>query len=350
MPPQLLKLATFEDAVRAAAWMRDVPAINIIGFSLTGYGDPSSGKLLEDALCAAGWTGTVREISYGGLSINALAGLIQLAAKPIQPSDIVVLELATSFFSLHKYTLDQARPLVFAIANHFARSGSQRVLFLNLFRADLDDEDCVVRAISEASHEFCIPILDLKAPFRKLSYNEPFGTTDGIHPDVNGRQMIAGAITHFLASGPWDRSRALHAPVLEYSYLDLVPLLKDLPRHKYSARGKCIIAAVAPAEFLADITLTKPEHVVGYCFLYGPETGFIEVAVGTLPSEELITFDENSYYRRIGFRPLDKFSDRLRLHVPRKVRDIALVHPTNLLTEGRCEFICGLIVKRATQS
>lgn len=349
MHSQLLRWATFEDTVRAAAWMHDVPVINIIGFSLTGYGEPSYGKLLEDALCAAGWSGNVREISYGGLSINALAGLISLAAKPIQYPDVVGLELATSFFSLHNYTLDQARPLVFAIANHFARSGTQRVFFLNLFRADLDDEDCVVRAIREASIEFGIPILDLKAPFRQMSNNEPFGTTDGIHPDLNGRQIIAGAITHFLASGPWDAARAVPTPMPEYSYLDLVPLLPDLPHHNYSARGKGILAAVAPAEYVADITMAKPEHVVGYCFLYGPETGFIEVTVGAQPSQELITFDEHSYYRRIGFRSLDERSDRVRLHVPRKVRDIALVHPTNLPTEGRCEFICGLIVKRLPQ-
>jgi hypothetical protein len=103
---------------------------------------------------------------------------------------------------------------------------------------------------------------------------------------------------------------------------------------------------MAPADFEVELVLAKPEHVIGYCFLYGPETGFIEVTVGDQPVQELITFDEHSYYRRIGFRPLDARSDRVKLRVPNNVRDVALLAPTNLPTEGRLEFICGLVMKR----
>jgi hypothetical protein len=328
------------------AWLRDVPAIDVIGFSLTGYADAASfGKLLEQGLRAQGWRGEVRDISYGGLSVNALAGLIPLAASPVQTQDIVALELATSFFALHGYSLDQARPLVFAVARHFADRAT-RVFFLNLFRPDLDDSDCVVQAIREASREFGIPILDLKSSFRARLTAAPFGTVDGIHPDAASRQTIADAMANFLVARPCPIAHQASAAGPEYAYVDLVPHLPVLARYDYEGRGKGIRAAVAPAGFQAELRLEQVEHVVGYCFLYGPETGFIEVTVGDTAMQELITFDENSYYRRIGFRPLDAKGDTVSIRVPAKTRAIELVRTSNLPTNGRSEYVCGLIVRR----
>jgi hypothetical protein len=224
------------------------------------------------------------------------------------------------------------------------------VFFLNLFRADLDDNDCVVQAVREASHTFGIPVLDLKSPFRALSGDKPFGTTDGIHPDPTSRQMIADAMAGFLAAGPCPTARLASAAGPRYGYVDLVSRLPSLAQYEYEARGKGIRAAVAPAGFQAELPLGKVEHVVGYCFLYGPETGFIEVTVGDATMQELITFDEHSYYRRIGFRPLDARGDSVTLRVTEKVREIALIHPTRLPTEGRSEYVCGLIVRRPQMS
>lgn len=331
----------------ALEWLRDVPALNVIGFSLTGFGDATSfGKLLEADLRQHGWAGVVREISYGGLSINALAALTPMAAAPVQVGDIVALELATSFFSQHKYSLDAARPLVFAIAEYFVSRGAQRVFFLDLFRADLDDNDCVVQAIREASRYFDLPVLDLKAMFRSLSIDKPVGTTDGVHPDAAARRMIADAIFGLLASGPWPVARPKPYAGPLYAYVDLVPRIHGLPRHAYEGRGKSICAVVAPAGFHVELELDQSEHVVGFCFLYGPDTGFVEVTVGDHPVQELITFDENSYYRRIGFRPLDAHGNRVAVRVLSKVRDMALVRASGIATQGRRDYLCGLIVKR----
>lgn len=326
-------------------WLNIIPSINILGFSLTGYGEPSFGNIIESSLRSAGWQGCVREISYGGLSINALAGLIQLAIKPISSLDIIALELATSFFSLHNYTYEQALPLVKFIANHLVETGTRKIFFLNLFRPDLNDDDCVVLAIREVGKHYGIPILDLRQEFRDLLSTNEYGTTDGIHPNLSSRSIIASKVLEFLADGPWPTITSKSSIIQKYSYLDLVPSLADLPRYDYSGRGKQICAAQAHAGFRRELIFTRAESIMGYCFLYGPETGYIKISVGSGEGQELITFDEHSYYRRIGFRPLDTIGDRITIEVPAKVRDVALAKATNLAPGDRCEFICGLVIQ-----
>lgn len=323
------------------------PALDIIGFSLTGYGDAASfGKVVEQRWRQAGWNGVVREISYGGLSVNALAALIDGAMAPVGPDDIVALELATSFYSLHKYTLQDARPLVDTIAEKVARRGCRHAFFLNLFRADLDDNDCVVQAIRESSERFGIPMLDLKPEFRALSVDGPFGTTDGIHPNLQAREKIADAIARHL------EQPGLEAPVLPtcagptFDYFDLVPFAADYPGHHYEARGKSLDAVVVPADHSLTVELEVPAQLAGFCFLYGPETGFVSVQVDDGQPTELITYDEHSYYRRVGFRPLNARGRRIKVTVLDKVRNIALVRPSNLPPATRADYLCGLVIRR----
>ena len=113
--------------------------INLIGFSITGYGgDTSFGQLLQTSLRRKGWQGSVRDISYGGLSVNALAGLIKSAASPVYSGDLVGLELATSFFSLQGYKLSDALPYVFSITKYLTRhivvNFDQRSIFVAIQR------------------------------------------------------------------------------------------------------------------------------------------------------------------------------------------------------------------------
>lgn len=320
--------------------------INIIGFSLTGYGDDSSfGALLKERLLPKGWEGWVREISYGGLSVNALAGLIDGAARPVREGDLVVLELATSFFSLQGYKLTDALPYVFHIASYFVNKGGVEILFLNLYRSDLDDNDCVVQAIQRVASYFNIPILDLKAAFRSKAATSSVGTTDGVHPDLDSRRQIALEIDKFISKATFGclMNRQEGGPA--YRYFDLVHALPGMPKISYEARGKGIEALVAMAGDEIFLDFGCELNVVGFCFLYGPETGFVSVEIGNSDAIELITFDEHSYYRRIGFRPVNRVGRSLKVSVLPKTRDIALVRPTALKIESRRDFICGLVIK-----
>lgn len=319
--------------------------VHILGFSLTGFGDPESyGALLQTVLRQAGYTGFVREVSYGGLSVNALAGLMESATAAVEAGDWIALELATSFMSLQGYTVDQALPYVFAITKHLLDRGHSKIVFLNLYRADLDDRDCVVQAIEAVSEFFGLPVCDLKSPFRRVS-NLKAITTDGIHPSLGARRQIAEALARFLlaAVDPSPRHRDAVGPA--YRYVDLSEVDPRFDVHSYSARGKCLKAAVVPAGFTMTHRFTREECVEGYCFLYGPETGYVNLQVQGSDAITLATFDEHSYYRRIGYRPVGQRGTSVSVTARHETRDVALVRETTLPRESRRELVCGVVLK-----
>lgn len=325
--------------------------INIIGFSLTGFGDATSfGRLLQERLQGRGYKGCVREISYGGLAINALAGLIDSATRAARPADWMALELATSFFSLHRYSYDDALPLVFHLVRFLVDRGHRKIFFLNLYRRDLDDEDCVVQAIRTVSRYFGVPILDLKKPFRDAAPGSSDGTTDGIHPDLGSRARIATAIEQFLDENASLTVRNRDGRGPSYRLLEVCALPHERERFHYAGRGKEMSALVLPAGERLSIDLGADEFVTGYCFLYGPETGYAMLSLDGREGLELITFDEHSYYRRIGFRPVQQRGRRAEVVALQKTRDVALVRATALKAESRREFVCGLVLMDETHS
>ena len=320
--------------------------INLIGFSITGYGgDTSFGQLLQTSLRRKGWQGSVRDISYGGLSVNALAGLIKSAASPVYSGDLVGLELATSFFSLQGYKLSDALPYVFSITKYFVDRQDVNFFFLNLFRADLNDNDCIVQAIHLVSRYFNIPVLDLKTPFRIEIGQQIYRTTDSVHPDAGTRQVIADGIEEFIGSVDFSIQRNLSVAGSNYEYLDLSDRIVGRELFHYVDRGKSIDAAVMLAGETIEADLGYRLNIVGLCFLYGPETGFIVVEMDDTDPIELITFDEASYYRRIGFRPIQRIGRLLKIQIPHKTRNIQLQKLSALKAGPRCEFVCGLVIK-----
>lgn len=326
--------------------------INVIGFSFTGFGDTTSfGGLLQKNLKVRGYAGTVREISYGGLSVNALAGLIGTAIRPARLGDWIALELATSFFSQHGYKTRDALPYVFHIVNYLLDQGHRKVFFLNLYRRDLDDNDCVVQAIRAVGSHFAIPILDLKMSFRAAAVDAAAGTTDGVHPDLGSRQRIADEMECFLIShSPCSPPRFGDLLGPSYGFVECSTLPHDFEVFHYEARGKQITALVLPALARFRFDLGKPVFVEGYCFLYGPETGFVQLRMDESAGSALITYDENSYYRRIGFRPVQNFGRFLEILALEETRDVALVRPTGLKVGTRREFVCGVVLKDDTYS
>lgn len=125
--------------------------ILVVGFSVTGYGDPNFPETLAN-LCLgekATQDWTVDYISLGGLSVDALSFLISGILKSKKPN-VLVLEIATSWFSLCHKDAKLAEHLVSRILTQ-ARSIISNIFFLNLYRQDLDDNDIVVEAIYKAS-------------------------------------------------------------------------------------------------------------------------------------------------------------------------------------------------------
>ncbi len=322
--------------------------INIIGFSLTGYGSEKSiGKFLEAKIRHDfAWHGCVREISYGGLAIDSLSGLLAGACRTVHAGDLVLLEIATSYYSLHGHSLEQARLFVLSMANYLASRKDCQAAFLNLYRQDLNDKDFVVQAIAEASAAFGIPVIDLKTCFRDGRLQGRFIAPDGVHPDLSTRELLAQEIAAALAAGVTALPLGARSNLPDHHYLDLVPLLPQYKRFHYVGRGKELAAAELPASTTLVIDLGQQYNIIGIYFLFGPETGFLQVASDQQnDARELPTFDANSYYRRIGFRQTEMRTRRLTLHVPEKRREIALLRESNLPTGSRREFVCGLMYR-----
>lgn len=322
--------------------------ITFIGFSLTGYGDDSSyGRLLEDRLKKTPWRGQVREVSYGGLSVNALAGLMKEATASVQSNDVVALEIATSFFSLQGYKLSDALPYVFAITKELVERKDVDIFFLNLYRSELDDNDSVVQAINIVAEYFSIRVLDLKSQFR---ISGDFKTVDGVHPDLNTRNLVATEIEGFLSQHKFVPLANVGVNGPSYKLVNFSSFPTGLESYTYQGRGKQMISLILLPEKEVEIDLGNKMEIDGFCFLYGPETGYVEVDVDGEGMTELVTHDEFSYYRRVGTRPLRRHGRILTIRTPAKRRDVKLLKSPDGKVASRREFISGVIVKDDTFS
>lgn len=326
--------------------------IKILGFSFTGYGNELSfGKIFESQ-----WNFdnnvkiNVVDISYGGLSINALSGLVGGALKESAPGDVICLEVATSFYSQQAHTVKDAKKFILYLIDYLA-SRKLRFFFLNLYRVDLDDNDCVVQAIQHYADEFNIKILDLKKEFRKdiAINNNVLTEADLVHPNFAARSLIASKLEYFIRENINLFAQINYKRIDEmkiYSYHD-VTINSDsgMGTYLYEGRGKSINSIVLLPNTRLKISFDVDVLLKGFYFLYGPETGYVSLKTDS-KTVELITYDENSYYRRVGFRPIDLFCKSLEILSEPRIRDIKLVRETSLKVESRRDFVCGFLIEK----
>lgn len=325
--------------------------LKFLGFSFTGYGNERSfGKIFESL-----WNANndikvnVDDISYGGLSINALSGLINGVLKNVNSDDIICLEIATSFYSQQAYTVEDAKIFVLYLIDYLS-SRQINFFFLNLYRYHLDDDDCVVQAIRFYAELFNIKVLDLKKSFRHEATNNGVVLTelDLVHPNTTARTLIAENIQKFMLmnNGFFSEMKYRRIDGMKlYSYYDLSTLSAPaLEAYLYEGRGKSLNSIVLLPGSHIEVSFPKSVLIKGFYFLYGPETGYVSLSTSSR-SIELITYDENSYYRRVGFRHVELFCDQLSISSEHKVREIKLVKDSSIKRDSRRDFICGLLIE-----
>lgn len=324
--------------------------VKILGFSFTGYGNEASfGKLFESLWNSGGGEKVnVLDISYGGLSINALSGLIGGALKDCVSGDVVCLEVATSFYSQQAHTVEDAKKFILYLIDYLA-TRNINFFFLNLYRDDLNDNDCVVQAIRYYSNEFNIKVLDLKGEFRREKNNNlELTDSDAVHPNLTARSLIALRMNEFMLVNKSSFAKIKYKCIdgmKVYSYHDVtINSDSSFESYMYEGRGKSINSIVLLPDVLLDISFEKDVLLKGLYFFYGPETGYVSLTTNS-QTVELITYDENSYYRRVGFRPVDLICNSLRISSEPKVRDIALVRKSALKIESRRDFVCGFLIE-----
>jgi hypothetical protein len=274
--------------------------IKCVGFSVTEYGDPCYPVLLDKILKQRfGNDYSVEYSSLGGLSIDSLPYILN--EKVLDTSyDLLIFEIATSNISLYRNNYYEAIKNIKAIIS-IAKQYSKKILFLNLYRRDIDDLDLVVKAILKNIGE-CY-ILDLKNNFRKsLLENGVDGTVDGVHPNADTIQFIASQLSDCIMS--FDTTVDDKAsPISTQRYSNFFISMPNFVAEDYvfdNRHGVLLETKVLRLRNTYSYKYESPVGVNGIYFVWGPDTS----SVNLLLDDQLIKvnmYDEMSFYRRIGY-------------------------------------------------
>lgn len=273
--------------------------IKCIGFSVTGYGDPSYSIVLKSKLEELGLAAEVSYASVGGLSIDALPFLLPSMVNN-ESFDLVVLEVATSWFSLVRKNQSEADAYLDMIVNYL-RSINTSIVFLNLYRKDIADDDLVVNAINKYSKTH--PILDLKSKYRiRLTNDKNDGTTDGVHPTQSTIDEIATDLAKFIST---EYSSGLFAHLdcmVKYENRIILPSLTVGENFTFDNRHGLVINGFkfSGVDSL-DLCFGADLFVTGLFFVYGPDTSSISLVLDN-EKINIPMYDEMSFYRRLGYR------------------------------------------------
>lgn len=276
--------------------------VKCIGFSVTGYGYPPYPVLLQQELkkdCSS----EVEFSAVGGLSIDSLPSLMSIILKN-NFYDVIILELATSWFSFLNLHDDVALKYIRSIYFQALKS-SKRVIFLNLYRRDIEDNDTVVRAINA----LCLSkscLIDLKRRHRELFLlNQNDGTTDGVHPNDSVISEIAYTLAHNILT-THDDDYLSHQKAFAKSYINNVepgiyfPILDGFSSYQYDRHGVVLTAWKIPASEIVRIQNPHSSKFSGVFFIYGPNSLNSTISDGVVLNN-VISFDKFSYYYRLGY-------------------------------------------------
>jgi hypothetical protein len=170
--------------------------IRCIGFSVTGFGEPSYPEVMQSYFYANGPSIDVSFCKLSGLSIDALPYLMSSIIRKEDNIDLVILEITTSWFSLYKKGVNEADPYIDLIVNYIQSIGAS-ILFLNLYRKELSDFCNVVSGINKYVGKY--PILSLKKYYRdQYHLTGSDGTKDGVHPTQDSINYIAEIVCKFI--------------------------------------------------------------------------------------------------------------------------------------------------------
>ena len=297
--------------------------IKCIGFSVTGYGDPSYPIAMENYFKKSGNSVQVSYSSVGGLSIDALPYLLKTIVR-MGDVDLVILEITTSWFSFVRTHQEEANNYIKLIINYL-ESIDVKIVFLNLYRKDTDDNDIVVQAIHTLAYGK-YPILDFKAHYRKQFTDTGYdGTTDGVHPKPEAIEQFSASVCEFIRNNLTNIK--INQSILKNpSYFDLVTLKASKDKEHFFDNHHGLVLSTTKVDQGEVLEMQFPEkkRISGIFYIFGPDTNQVNL---TLDSE-LINIpmrDEMSYYRRIGYRYLGiRDVQILKVEHPLEVMEIKL--------------------------
>jgi hypothetical protein len=292
--------------------------IKCIGFSVTAYMDDSYPIDLQRKLDLFGNDKfSVSYVSLGGLSIDSMPYLMDKLVNDNQEK-IIILELATSWYSLFRSDFNIALKSIQAIVN-FVEMAASKIIFLNLYRKDIDDKDIVVRAIEQVAAGKHL-VIDLKKHFRALLKDTGNDlTVDGVHPTKEAIDYIADQLFKKVIEIQADISMKSSA-VIGNSHIGCRAWLPESHGCEEVAfdnrKGFKSRALKIRAGECIEFDLPKGSIVSGIFFVMGPDTGIAECFLDNQRIEVEMQ-DEMSFYRRLGYKEIE----------PRIVKKIKIYQP-----------------------
>jgi hypothetical protein len=299
--------------------MLDGIKIKCIGFSVTGYGDPSYPVSMENYFKKSGNIAQVSYSSVGGLSIDALPYLLKTIVKK-GDVDLVILEITTSWFSFVRTHQEEANNYIQLIINYL-ESIDVKIVFLNLYRKDIDDNDIVVQAIHTLAYGK-YPILDFKAHYRKqFTDTGDDGTTDGVHPKPEAIEQFSTKVCEFIWNN-FTKIKINQSTLQNSGYYDLLTLKASQDKEHFfdNHHGIALSTTKVGQGEILEIQFPEKKRISGIFYIFGPDTNQITLTL----DGELINVpmrDEMSYYRRIGYRYLGI----------RDVQNLKVEHPLEVM-------------------
>ncbi len=303
--------------------MLDGLKIKCIGFSVTGFGDPSYPIAMENYFKKNGNAVEVSYSSVGGLSIDALPYLLKTIVKK-DDVDLVILEITTSWFSFVRTHQEEADNYIKLIINYLESIGV-KIIFLNLYRKDTDDNDIVVKAIHALANGK-YPILDFKANYRKqFTETGDDGTTDGVHPKPETIEHFSAEICEFIRNN-LTNLKINQSTLQNPNYFDLVTLKAPQDQEHFfdNHNGLALLTTKVGQGETLEMQFPEKKRISGIFYMFGPDTNQINLSL----DGELINIpmrDEMSYYRRIGYRYLGiRDVQHLKVEHPQEVMEAKL--------------------------
>ena len=299
--------------------MLDSVKIKCIGFSVTGYGNPSYPIAMENYFKKSGATVHVSYSSVGGLSIDALPYLLKTIVKK-GDVDLIILEITTSWFSFVRTHQEEANNYIKLIINYL-ESIDVKIVFLNLYRKDTDDNDIVVQAIHNLAYGK-YPILDFKAHYRKqFTVTGDDGTTDGVHPKSETIEHFSTKVCEFIQNN-LTNIKINQSTLQNSGYYDLLTLKASQDKEHFfdNHHGLALSATKVGQGEVLEMQFSEKKRISGIFYMFGPDTNQLNLTL----DGELINVpmrDEMSYYRRIGYRYLGV----------RDVHNLKVEHPLEVM-------------------
>ena len=276
--------------------------ILFFGFSVTRYGNPPYPVRLKEILVEQGIDDY--DISYaalGGVSLECIPFITE-HLKKLSP-DLIFFEIATSHYALTPKDINRTKDIFLKLFENLSIF-CNKIVFLLLPRKDIEGE-CPIRvALDQLRAEYSFGLIEMRDAFNSDWERH---AVDLVHPSSLGIEKICREIMHYLQgmgtlnlnidnSASMSRELFLSNFAPHHKY----PLLRLFEHSHFSYKA----VPMATGDIL-EFRLDEACHLHGIFYLMGPETSSLDIRFldKTL---SVRTFDQHSYYYRIGFTPFQE--------------------------------------------